>query len=38
LIAALNDASLEIAERQEAKQEEIFSRLKGELQEVQQAL
>jgi hypothetical protein len=34
LIAALNDASLEIAERQEVKKEEIFSRLKGELQEV----
>jgi chromosome segregation ATPase len=38
LIVALNDASLEIADRQEAKQEEIFSRLKGEFQEVQQAL
>jgi hypothetical protein len=34
----LNDASLEIAEKQEAKQEEVFSRIKGELQEVQQAL
>jgi hypothetical protein len=38
LIAALNDASLEIAEKKEAKQEEVFSRIKGELQEVQQAL
>ena len=37
-IVALNDASLEIVERKEAKQEEIFSRLAGELQEVQQAL
>ena len=38
LITALNDASLEITERQEAKQEEIFNRLMGEIQEVQQAL
>jgi hypothetical protein len=35
LIAALNDASLEIVDRQEVKQEEIFSRIKGECQEVQ---
>jgi len=34
----LNDASLEIIENQEAKQEEVFSQIKGELQEVQQAL
>jgi DNA-directed RNA polymerase specialized sigma subunit len=34
----LNDVSLELAEKQEAKQEEIFNRIKGELQEVQQAL
>jgi hypothetical protein len=38
IVAALNDASLEIAEKQEAKQEEVFSRIKVELQEVQQAL
>jgi hypothetical protein len=38
IIVALNDASLEIAEKQEAKQEEVFSRIKAELQEVQQAL
>jgi hypothetical protein len=38
LIAALNDASLEIVEKQKVKQEEVFSRIKGELQEVQQAL
>jgi hypothetical protein len=38
IVAALNDASLEIAEKQEAKQEEVFSRIKAELQEVQQAL
>jgi NTP pyrophosphatase (non-canonical NTP hydrolase) len=38
LVIALNDASLEIAEKKEAKQEEVFSRIKGELQEVQRAL
>jgi hypothetical protein len=38
IVAALNDASLEIAEKQEAKQEEVFSRIKDELQGVQQAL
>jgi hypothetical protein len=38
IVAALNDASLEIAEKQEAKQEEMFSRIKVEFQEVQQAL
>jgi hypothetical protein len=38
LVAALNDASLEITENQEVKQEEVFSQMKGELQEVQQAL
>jgi ElaB/YqjD/DUF883 family membrane-anchored ribosome-binding protein len=38
LIAALNDVSLELAENQEAKKEEIFNRIKGELKEVQQAL
>jgi hypothetical protein len=31
LVAALNDGSLEIAEKQEAKQEEVFSQIKGEL-------
>jgi hypothetical protein len=35
LVTALNDASLEIAEKKEAKQEEVFSRIKGELREVQ---
>jgi hypothetical protein len=38
LVAVLNDASLEIAKNQEAKQEEVFNQIKGELQEVQQAL
>jgi DNA-directed RNA polymerase specialized sigma subunit len=38
LIAVLNDVSLELAKKQEAKQEEIFNQIKGELQEVQQAL
>jgi hypothetical protein len=38
IVTTLNDASLEIAEKQEAKQEEVFSRIKVELQEVQQAL
>jgi hypothetical protein len=38
LIAALNDVSLELAEKQEAKQEELFRRITGELKEVQQAL
>jgi DNA-binding protein YbaB len=35
IVAALNDASLEIAEKQEAKQEEMFSRIKVKFQEVQ---
>jgi hypothetical protein len=30
IIAALNDASLEITEKQEAKQEEVFSHIKDE--------
>jgi heme-binding NEAT domain protein len=34
LIVALNDASLEIAEKKEENQEEVFIRIKGELQEV----
>jgi hypothetical protein len=38
LIAALNDASLEITEKQEVKKEEVFNQIKGELQEVQQTL
>jgi hypothetical protein len=38
LIAALNDVSLELAKKQEAKQEDIFNQIKGELHEVQQAL
>jgi hypothetical protein len=31
LVLALNDASLEITEKKEAKKEEVFSRIKGEL-------
>jgi DNA-binding protein YbaB len=31
IIAALNDASLEIAEKQEAKQEEMYDRIEVEL-------
>jgi hypothetical protein len=38
IIAALNDASLEIAEKKEAKKEEVFHRIKNELQGVQQTL
>jgi hypothetical protein len=38
IVATLNDASLEIAEKQEAKQEEVFNRIKVELQGMQQAL
>jgi hypothetical protein len=38
IIAALNDASLEIMEKQEAKQEEMYDRLKVEFRGVQQAL
>jgi hypothetical protein len=38
LIVALNDVSLELTEKQEAKQEELFNRIKGELKEVQQTL
>jgi hypothetical protein len=38
LIATLNDVSLELAEKKEGKQEEIFNQIKGEIQEVQQAL
>jgi hypothetical protein len=34
----MNDASLEIAEKKEANKEEVFSWIKVELQEVQQAL
>jgi hypothetical protein len=34
IIVALNDASLEIIERKEAKQEEVFIRIKDELKEV----
>jgi hypothetical protein len=34
----LNNASQEIAERQEVKQEELFSQIKGELQGMQQVL
>jgi hypothetical protein len=35
IVTELKDASLEIVEKQEAKQEEVFSRIKVELQEVQ---
>lgn len=38
IVAALNDVSLERAEKQEAKQEEVFSQIKDELQGVQQTL
>jgi hypothetical protein len=38
IIAALNDASLEIAEKQEAKKEAMYNRIEIELQGVQQAL
>jgi hypothetical protein len=38
IIAALNDASLEIVEKQEANKEELFHWIKDELQGVQQAL
>jgi hypothetical protein len=38
LIAALQDASMEIAEKQEAKQEEMYDRIETELRGVQQAL
>jgi hypothetical protein len=34
----LNDVSLQLAEKKEAKQEELFNRIKGELQEVKHAL
>jgi hypothetical protein len=38
IVATLNDASLEIAEKQETKKEEVFGQIKDELQGVQQAL
>jgi hypothetical protein len=38
IVAALNDASLEIIEKQEARQEEMYNRIEVELQGVQQAL
>jgi hypothetical protein len=38
IIASLNDASLEIIEKQEAKKEEVFHQIKDDLQGVQQAL
>jgi hypothetical protein len=34
----LNDVSLELAKKQDAKKEDIFNQIKGELQEVQQTL
>jgi hypothetical protein len=38
IVATLNDASLEIVEKKEAKQEEVFSWIKVEIKEVHQAL
>jgi hypothetical protein len=38
IIVALNDASLEILEKQEAKKEEMYDIIKVEFQGVQQAL
>jgi hypothetical protein len=38
IIAAVNDASQEIVEKQEAKQEQMYNRIEIELQGVQQAL
>jgi hypothetical protein len=38
IVASLNNTSLEIAKKQEAQQEEIYNRIKVELQGVQQAL
>jgi hypothetical protein len=38
IIAALNDASIDLVEKQEAQQEEIYNRIKVELQGVQQTL
>jgi hypothetical protein len=38
LISMLNDVSIELKEKKEAKQEELFNRIKDELKKVQQAL
>jgi hypothetical protein len=38
LIATLNDVSLELTKKKETKKEDIFNRIKGELQEAQQAI
>jgi hypothetical protein len=38
LVVALNDASLEIAEKQEEKQEEMYDRITTELRGLHQAL
>jgi hypothetical protein len=38
IIVAMNDASLEIAEKQEVKKEEVFIWIKDKIQGVQQAL
>jgi hypothetical protein len=38
IVATLNDASLEIEEKQEAQREEIYNQIKVELQGVQQEL
>jgi hypothetical protein len=38
IIATLNDVSLEIMEKQEAKQEEMYEKIKVEFRGVQQSL
>jgi hypothetical protein len=38
IVVALNDASLEIPKKQEAKKEEMYNQIEVELQGVQQAL
>jgi hypothetical protein len=38
IIFALNETSLEIVEKQEAKQEEMYDRLKVKFRELQQSL
>jgi hypothetical protein len=38
IVATLNDISLEIAEKQEVKKEEVFIWIKDKIQGVQQAL
>jgi hypothetical protein len=38
IVASLNDVSLEIVEKQEAKQEDMYNRIEVELQGVHEAL